>query len=577
MNELIQAAESNFIHLEIAFIIGLILIIMVAIFERGVKIPYMVVLVLTGLGLAFVPSVPLFDLDVMERIITGEFILALFVPPLVFEGALRINWKMFRANLLPILLLAVGGVALGTFIVAGVILSLGNGLVWLAVRLNVPNVEYLFAMPLMAAITFGALISATDPVSVIALFRKLGVDHRLSILVEGESLLNDGTSIVIFNLALVLGGATAVHGGSSGNVEISLLFVIWEFVRVAVGGVIVGLIVGWAADAFVFSRVDDRLIETTATLPAAFGAYILAEQMHLSGILAVVVAGIYIGNVLPERATPTTKIALFNFWEMFSFVVTSLIFLVIGWQIDIRELISLQNVILLLLAIIAILLARAIIVYGILAIGNQISKPISRSFQHIMYWGGLRGAISLALALSLSPDAFGPGIGDQLRLMAFGVVLFTLLVQATTIEKLIERLGLAQKSPSQIEKEEALGRLYAVRAASQELDRLYAHGVVSRSLWEAMGAAQAVEVETHNQRVRDMLEQNPAVEAELALQMRRAMLRAERTALVEAVRQDIISEGFQHEMMVEIDSRMEVLRLLAQEINSSLPFAEEVE
>lgn len=571
MKVLVQEVESNVIQLEITFLVGLLIITLVAILVRRVKIPYTVALVLAGLGLAFVPAIPLINPDSADSIVTSELILALFVPPLIFEGALHISWKSFRDNLRPILLMAVVGVLLGTFIVGSIVAGIGWAVDPLAAALNLPQLQNLDPIPFAAAIAFGALISATDPVAVIAFFRSLGVGKRLSMLVEGESLLNDGTSIVIFNLALTLGGAAA---GSLGATEFNLLMVVWDFTRVAVGGLIVGLLVGFLVDHFFLRPLDERLVETTVTMLAAFGSFILAEQLHLSGILAVVAAGIYIGNALPGHTTPTTKVALFNFWEIVAFVVTSLIFLLIGTQIDIRDVISPQNIVLVLAAVVAILVSRTLVVYGMSALSGRLGTPIPRSYQHIMFWGGLRGAISLALALSLSSNAFGTGVGAQLRLMTFGVVLFTLLVQGTTIEGLLKRLGLAHRSPRQIEKEQQMGRFYAARAARIELERLHERGMISGSLWEAMLEAQEAELQQHDRDLQAMWQKYPGMSTELALQARRAMLRAERTALAEANRQEIISEEVQQEMMELIDARMELLRLL-EERGTTVPLLEE--
>ncbi len=567
MRPFVQEADSTVIQLEITFLVGLLIITLVAILVRRVKIPYTVALVLAGLGLAFIPAIPFVNPNSADSIVTSELILALFVPPLIFEGALHLSWKNFRDNLRPILLMAVVGVLLGPFIVGGIVWGIGWAIDPFAAAFNLPQLQNFDPIPFAAAIAFGALISATDPVAVIAFFRSLGVSKRLSMLVEGESLLNDGTSIVIFNLALALGGAAT---GMQVATKFNLPIAVWDFIRVAAGGLVVGLAVGFVVDHFFLRPLDDRLVETTITMLAAFSSFILAEQLHLSGILAVVAAGIYIGNALPAHTTPTTKVALFNFWEIVAFVVTSLIFLLIGTQIDIRDVISPQNIILVLAAVVAILVSRSLVVYGMSALSGRLGTSIPRSYQHIMLWGGLRGAISLALALSLNPHAFGNGVGTQLRLMTFGVVLFTLLVQGTTIEALLKRLGLSQRAPQQIEKERQMGLFYAARAARTELDRLHEWGMISGSLWEAMVEAQEAELQQHDQDVQAMWQKYPGMSTELAIQVRRAMLRAERTALAEANQQEIVSEDVQHEMMELIDARMELLHLL-EERGTTIP------
>jgi CPA1 family monovalent cation:H+ antiporter len=577
---LMQEAEPGVIQLETILIVGLILITAVALLVKRFRFPYTVTLVFVGLLLAVLPTgLPLVTGNA-NQFISSELILALFVPPLVFEGALNINWKKFQSNLIPIVLMAVIGVLLAAFIVGGLIMVFARGFASLATALNLPVLDGLIEIPFIAALAFGALISATDPVAVIAFFRSLGVDKRLSILMEGESLLNDGTSIVIFKLALTLGGAGALIQSHSPLAEFTVYGAIWEFLKVALGGVIVGLLVG-RISGIILKNTDARLVETTITIVTAFGAYVLAERFHLSGILSVVAAGMSLGNVIPMYTSPTTKIVLDNFWEVLSFIVTSLIFLIIGWIIDIRHFISLQNLVLVLAGVIAILIARALVVYGMSFISNiglpLISRhwrfikvaPIPKSFQHVMFWGGLRGAISLALALSIGPNIFGPGVGDQLRLMTFGVVLFTLIVQGTSIERLIKRLGLAVRSERQLEKERYLGNYYINLAGEEELRRLHESGILSGTLWKVMEEIQRTELAHYDQAVREMLSRHPGLSIELALQARHSILNAERTALIQAVSHEIISQEVQEEMLEELDAHLDVLDRISDQIHSA--------
>jgi CPA1 family monovalent cation:H+ antiporter len=558
---------SSITQVEIAVIIGLLIITLVAILVRRVNIPYTVALVLAGLALALARSYQIFDFQIPDQAEASELILALFVPLLVFEGALHINWRSFKLDLIPILLLAVAGVLVAMFIVGGVILGINRLLELAAGVFDVGFLGKIQGIPFLAALAFGALIAATDPVAVIAFFRTLGVDKRLSQLMEGESLFNDGTSIVIFKLALAIGGVTAAASGEA-QTGFSFSSIVWNFISVAVGGLVVGLLVGVLADVAIYRNLDNMLVETTITLPVAFGSYILAEQFHLSGILAVVAAGIYLGNRIPIYTTPSTKIALYNFWEILSYVATSLIFLVIGFQIDVRQFFSVQIMFLVLSAVIAILVARAMVIYGMSAFSRRLGTAIQRKYQHVMFWGGLRGAISLALALSLGVNDFGPGIGEQLRLMTFGVVLFTLIVQGTTIKPLIKRLGLAEKSRRQNERERSLGRFYTSRAAQKELDRLNEMGVVSGSILEAMQEAQRMELEERDQNVREMLQRHPGLSVDLTLQVRRAMLQAERMALGEAARSDLISVDTFEQMMEELDCRVEALNAIEDQTTS---------
>src|SRR5512143_945772 len=355
-----------FLNTETLVIVLLLIVSLVAMGVRRLRVPYTVALVIVGLLLTFQSAV--------QVSLTPELILALFVPPLVFEAAFHLNFSDLRRSLPGILLLAVPGVLLTTLIVGG-ILS--------------------FALPLgiASAMVFGALIAATDPLAVVSLFRKVGVPKRLAVLIEGESLFNDGTAIVLFNLMLAI--ALTSHFDLVG----SLL----DFFRVAIGGILVGLALGWVI-ARLIERVDDYLIETTLTTVLAFGAYLAAERLHLSGVLAVVAAGLLNGHLSPRGMSPTTRIVLFNFWEYVAFLANSLVFLLIGLKVNIPALASAWQP--LLWAILAVMLARAIVVYGLSWISNRLAETISLRWQHVLNWGGLRGAVCLALALSL-PPSFG--------------------------------------------------------------------------------------------------------------------------------------------------------------------------
>ncbi len=496
-------------------IIELLLIAsLVAIAVRRLRIPYTVALVIVGLLITFQQP--------LEINLTPELILALFVPPLVFEAAFHLNLRELRRNLPSVLLLAVVGVILSTLIV-GVLLAWG------------------IQLALSSALVFGALISATDPVAVVALFRSLGVPKRLSILIEGESLFNDGTAIVVFNLALV----AALTGQFNPAVGVV------NFFQVAIGGVAVGLVLGWLTSQ-VIERVDDYLIETTLTTVLAFGAYLVAERLHFSGVLAVVAAGLVNGNLSPQGMSPTTRIVLFNFWEYIAFLANSLVFLLIGLQVNIPALVTAWQPVL--WAIGAVLLARLTVIYGLAWVANRWMEPIPFRWQHIMNWGGLRGAISLALALSL-PVALGPD-RELLRVMAFGVVLFTLLVQATTMGSLVGRLRVLVRGENQIEYEMRQARLIAMRASVNRLDRLHREGVISTHTWERLKPQLSDQADTLAAAVRQVLRADPTLEAQELEAARREILRAQRSAFNELWRDGIISNETLERVAPEVDASL---------------------
>ncbi len=384
----------------------LLIITATAMLARRLRLPYTVVLVLVGLALA------IFDINIGVDI-TSDLILLILVPPLVFESALHLNWQDLRKDIVPVLLMAVPGILIASFVVGAL-------------------VYWLLDIPFAYAVAFGALISATDPVAVVAFFRSLGVGRRLIVLVEGESLLNDGVAIVIFSIAL------SIAKRADGELQLAEAF--GEFLRVEVGGIVVGLLLAIAIAHLVVKRVDDHLIENTVTMALAIGAFLIAEGLHVSGILAVVAAGVYTGTFVSLRyMSSKTETAVYDFWELLAYIITSIVFLLVGLRIDVADLVGYSAPIL--IAIAAILISRALIVYAVGLLSQGYHWKIPLSFSHIMYWGGLRGAISLALALSLT----GP-YAVQLQVMTFGVVLFTLLVQGLTIEHLITRLGVEESA-----------------------------------------------------------------------------------------------------------------------------------
>ena len=281
--------ESNII-LVIEIVIGLLLISsLVGIITERLRVPYTAGLVVIGLVLALVDRV---DINV-----SPELFLGLLVPPLIFEAAFQVKAQDLFKDITPILSLAIPGVLLTTFLVGGV-------LYW--------GTDF----SLTTALLFGSLIAATDPVAVVALFRSLGVPHRLQLLLEGESLLNDGTAIVLFNMMVTIAVTGYFNLGES----------VLNFIVVSGGGLIIGLVLGLII-SLAISIIDNSMIETTLTTVLAFGSYIVAEQFHVSGVLAVVAAGIISGNLGPRRMAPTTRILVFNFWEYAAFLANSFVFL----------------------------------------------------------------------------------------------------------------------------------------------------------------------------------------------------------------------------------------------------------
>ncbi len=504
----------QFIATETLIIELLLIVSIVAIAVRRLRIPYTVALVIAGLLITFQTALK-FEL-------TPELILALFVTPLVFEAAFHLNVRELRRNLPAILLLAIPGVILTMFIIGGMLLF--------SIHLSLP-----------IALLFGALISATDPVAVVALFRTLGVPKRLTVLIEGESLFNDGTAIVLFNLML----AVVITN------KVNLLASVGQFFIVSVGGILVGLVLGLMV-AQVITRVDNYLIETTLTTVLAFGSYLLADKLGFSGVLAVLMAGLVNGNIGQQGMSPTSRIVIFNFWEYVAFLTNSMLFLLIGLQVNITALLASWQPIL--WAILAVFIARTVVVYGLSLLVRRVAEPIPLSWQHILNWGDLRGAICLALALSL-PLSMGPQ-RDLLRVMTFGVVLFTLLVQSTTMSPLVRRLKIITRSEAQVEYELQHARLTAIRSADSRLDRLHNDGMLSSHTWEKLKRSLTGQAAELAEKVRGLLLADPVLEAEELETGWREMLRAQRSALLSLRQDGVISDDVFEQLSTEVDAQL---------------------
>jgi len=416
----------------------------IAVVANRLRIPYTVALVVGGLALGSF-HVPLVD-DIIRREpswLTPNVSLIIFLPPLLFEGSLKIQFRHLRENLLPILLLANAGVLAATVI---------TGLA----------VHWVIGFPLLVGLVFGAIISATDPISVLALFRDTAVAKRLSILVEGESLLNDGTAAVLYGIlvgAVMTGTLNVVTGVGSFFVEV-------------LGGAAVGLGLGYLVSK-ITGRIDEPEIEITLTTILAYSSFLVAQSLHLSGVIATVVAGLMIGNfAVPVGMSPQTRVSLWSFWEYASFVMNSIVFLIIGLEVHLDDLIRSWK--LLLLAAGAALLGRSLSVYGLTPISNLFTERIPYRWQHIMAWGGIRGALSLALALSL--DRAFP---YQSRVLAatFGVVAFSIVVQGLTIKPLLAVLGIGKTEEDDYRISRA--RHLAVASARTELNSMLEHELIS--------------------------------------------------------------------------------------------------
>lgn len=519
------------IRIEILIILLLLTASVVAVIVRHFRIPYTVALVLAGLALSFQSS--------QTITLEPELFLLLFLPPLLFDAAFHLNVTDLRRNIRTIALLAVPGVILSTLLVGGVV-AWGAGL------------------SLGIAFVFGALITATDPMAVVAIFRQLGVPKRLTVLLEGESLFNDGTAIVIFELAL----AAFITG------EFSVVEGLVDFVRVAGGGIITGLALGWLVTQLM-ARIDDHLVETTLTTVLAFGSYLLAgEIFHVSGVLAVVAAGLTAGSIGPRGMSPTTRILVNNFWEYIAFLANSFLFLIIGFQIDLTEIINNWQTIL--VAILAVLISRAFVIYLV----SGIQGGIPMRWRHILFWGGLRGGIALALAFSL-PLSLGPD-RDRVIAMTFGVVLFTLLAQGISMGWLVRRLKIIFRSEGQLEYERRHARAIAASSGYDHLKGMRKNGLISSHTWSNISGILAQRVEELTDAVQEALQDAPEVEIDELITARRQDLRAQKSTLADLRHEGVISDETHEVLIEEIDVALETgvevwaRRILASHVSADI-------
>jgi len=380
----------------------------VAMLARRFRLPYSMGLVVAGIALSLLPGMPRIQFS-------RELIFTVLLPPLIFEAALYIHWQELRKELLVILAMATVGVFLSACVT-----TLG--------------LRYIVNWEWPSALLFSVLIAATDPVSVIATFKETGSRGRLRFLIEAESLFNDGTAAAAFTIAIAF-----VSGRNITSVEIvrtSLLII--------GGGIVCGAAVA-AATLLLAGRTSDHLIETMLTTAGAYGSFLLAEHFQFSGVLATLTAGLVLGNVGPLGAVSEKgRDAINSFWEYAAFVANSFVFLLIGMNG------TKENILLIwqtaLAAILLVMVGRAAAVYLTLLPFAHSSSRVSIRQQHVLVWGGLRGALPLALVLGL-PTTIPRR--EEMITVTFAVVAFSVFVQGLTVVPLLRRLG---ELPPQVNK-----------------------------------------------------------------------------------------------------------------------------
>ncbi|OUL17977.1 Na+/H+ antiporter [Nostoc sp. 106C] len=510
----------NVAELVTVSIILLLVATVVALLSRWLRVSYVAGLVLAGL--AVTELLP-------QRIgLNDSLILNLFLPILVFEAAINTDISRLRTTVKPIALLAGPGIIISSGVTAA-ILKWGLGLNW------------------TAALLAGVILAITDTVSVIAVFKEVHVPSRLSTIVEGESLFNDGVALVLFSLIL------KVHAAGS----LSILAGLQELFVVIIGGTLVGLAVGYLSTGL-FVRADEPLSSILLTVAVALGAFQLGHSFSVSGVVAVVVAGLIVGAVgLSGKVSASTRLTLLSFWESIAFGVNSFIFLLIGIEVDLTTLWKTLPAVL--LAIAAYQIARIVSIYPLLAIVRWFDRPIPWRWQHVLFFGNIKGSLSMALALSIPTTVTGR---EQLIAIVFGTVLLSLVGQGVSLPWLVKRLQLSQVSATRQQVEELQAQLITAKAAQDELDTLLKTGVLPKAVYEEMRSAYQVQVagaekalrELYNRRS-DELETKSGEPSKLDA-IRRRLLLAEKAALNEAIRQRILSEEIVYERLRKIDEQL---------------------
>ena len=386
--------------------LGVLLLVacLIAMLSRRLGLPYIVGLVVAGVLIALLPIAPQLPLS-------RELIFNVLLPPLVFEAALQLEWRRFRDELPLTLSLAFAGVAIAAAVVAS-------------------GMHFVAGWSWIGAALFGVLIAATDPVSVIAAFREMRCQPRVSMVVESESLLNDGVAAVGFAIL------SAIAAGASPDAASVVPAFLWTLG----GGVAIGLAVS-AAILLIVGRTDDPLVEITLTAIAAYGAFLIAEHFHASGIISALSAGLMIGSFGTRFLSAEGHERVGHAWEFFAFLANSLVFILIGMNVADQPLRALGSAAAA-IAIVLVLAGRGLSIYPLAMLFRASRWRLPATYQHTLFWGGLRGALALALALAVPTT-----VPERTAIIvtAFVVVAFSILVQGLTMPWLIQRFGLGGK------------------------------------------------------------------------------------------------------------------------------------
>jgi Na+:H+ antiporter len=498
---------------------------LVAIAAKRVRMPYTVALVLVGIAVGF--------FHVLEPMaLSGDVLMLVFLPPLLFEGTLAMDLGILRARWLEVGVLALP-VTLLSFALTGGLIHLVSGYSW------------------PVALLVAAMLAPTDPVSVLATFRSLGVPRPVAMLVEGESVFNDGIGVVLF---LVV--ARALEGASDAPLAIATLFTIE-----VVGGLLVGSVAAYLIHRLM-ARLDDHLVEVVISLSLAYGVYLLADAMHVSGVMAVVAAGLIIGNYAKVHSmSPATRLALTAFWEVAAYIANSLVFLLMGIALQSSDLAPMAGRFV--LTFLGLTLGRLAIIWAAAGLLSAAGRPFPPAWRLLVAWSGLRGAIPIALVLGITPANWvgggHPGHQELLTLVS-GVVLLSLVVQGLSIGPLLRWLGIVKRDVADLEFERQTADRVCAAAASRRLRELETTGQVPEALRSVLSA----EIEARAAHARSgqesLLRAHPELAEARSDEIRHSLLLAQRAALELAVQNGQIGEAAAADARRQVDDALVALR-----------------
>ena len=506
----------------------------VAIAVQRLAVPYTVALVITGLVLGLLHA---FEAPHL----TKALMFNVFLPGLLFDAAFYIEFKEFWRNRLTINSLALPGVVAAIALTALILTPVANTLHF------VQNFTWKHAL------VFGAIISATDPIAVVSIFRSLGVPKRLSVLLEGESLLNDGTAIVFFMLSVALVNGTVVTAGG----------LAFDFIKIVGIGALIGAGVGLAVSQ-VIRQVDDPMIEITLTTIAAYGSFLAAEHFHYSGVIATVSAGMLCGNYGARVGmSPSTRIAVESFWEYVAFALNSIVFLLIGLEVNFQELLDSWQAIL--VAYLVVTGGRALIIFGASSLLRRTRERIPWAWSAVLTWGGLRGALSMVLVLSL-PKVFPHR--ELLVSMTFGVVILSILVHGLTMSPLLGWLDIVRGQKERAEYELTRGKLHAYHAALEEIGQMSLVHFTDPEVLAGLRREYEQKIERDRAVLNELNIEKQQFHKEELQWARRHLLLVEKGKIIDAFRKGVLSQAVQEKLLAAIDTLL--LRLETGETEASI-------